>query len=247
MVTGFMAKLGATGAGKTCPQITIPMAASFYHVQDEANPSPYVGSIDLNSNAAVCKRGRYRVPAQGLVQLMVHNPEQTGIKLFAVPYDFRGMPAKTRTFLRQRTVATFKADAAGAAGVNRCGHNAPKLAYAVHLRFTCTKQGRIFLHEEIQVLFPHRAPDSTQKLTTFTEGPANPTFIPISPVKKLPGRFALLKGVVGLDSITSANSSPTRLYQVSDGIGAKPDPTYAPPLGDAIGPYQHASQCMIGN
>eukprot|EP00729_Bicosta_minor_P003258 gene3258-546_t len=246
LVSGFMAKLGASGSGKTPVQVTVPMSAQFYHVQEETTPSPYVGVIGLGGNqhgggddvdgAATTRpfpKGRYRVPAKGLVQLMVYNPERTGIKLFVVPYDFRKMPANTHTFLRQRTVTdparsaaaaaaaaeTPAATAAGGGGSSSSGNSGlgggrivalaavgagvgagvgasaltatavaasspSRLVYAVHLRFVCTKRGRVFLHKEIQVVFPHRAPDSTTKLNTFTEGPQDPTFIQTSPVKQ---------------------------------------------------------------
>lgn len=77
------------------------MSASFYHVPNDT-PSPYVGIIDLNSEKS-CQAagGRYRIPSKGLIQLMIYNPEQTGIKLFAVSYNFEDMPGNTRTFLRQ--------------------------------------------------------------------------------------------------------------------------------------------------
>ena len=246
------------------------MFVQFYHVQEENTPSPYVGVIDLSeigddngddatdvagTPASPFPNGRYRVPTKGLVQLMVYNPEQTGIKLFVVPYDFRKMPAHTHTFLRQRTVtdparsAAAAAAAAAAASVSNSmarsaapagggrgasvhtpgsaamhadpiTHAGPsKLVYAVHLRFASTTKGRIFLHKEIQVLFPHRAPDSTTKLETVTEGPENPKFIQTSPAKERARPAPPLQSAERLDSVPHPQI-PARAAAAGAGVGA---------------------------
>ncbi len=84
--------------------------------------------------------GRFRVPAAGVLQLLVSNPENTGIKVFIVKYDFRAMPPSTHTFLRQRT---FVGQSYGPPGVT--SSVAPQ--YAIHVRFMSSKSGKIYLYK----------------------------------------------------------------------------------------------------
>ena len=170
-VTGFMAEIGACGAGKTPKHITLDLPAAFYKLPGESSPSPYVGKIQLDDGHEAMPGGRYRVPTHGLVQVMIYNPERTGIKVFLVKYDFRDMPRRSRTFLRQRTfVETEDRDADG--------ERRRRLLYAIHLRFVCTRVGRVYLHKDIRVVFTHRAPDPSEKIKTITEGPSNPVYSP---------------------------------------------------------------------
>jgi hypothetical protein len=104
-------------------------------------PSPYVGTIDLATGLMEQKHpGRFRVPAAGVLQLLVSNPENTGIKVFIVKYDFRAMPPSTHTFLRQRT---FVGQSYGPPGVTSSA--APQ--YAIHVRFMSSKSGKIYLYK----------------------------------------------------------------------------------------------------
>eukprot|EP00041_Stephanoeca_diplocostata_P015518 m.296515 g.296515 ORF g.296515 m.296515 type:complete len:873 (+) comp20065_c0_seq2:238-2856(+) len=176
-VAGFVAELGACGAGRTPPHIKLPLPASFYKIPGEDTPSPYVGHVQLDAHPGVLPAGRYRIPVQGLVQLMVYNPERTGTKVFLVKYDLRDMPPKTHTFLRQRTFVEHEVRDSPAGPARTTS----RLLYAIHLRFVCTKPGRVYLHKDIRVVFSHRAPDKTEKVKTITEGPKNPSY---SPIKK---------------------------------------------------------------
>jgi hypothetical protein len=177
-VTGFMAEIGACGAGKTPKHITLDLPAAFYKLPGESSPSPYVGKIQLDDDHEEMPGGRYRVPTHGLVQVMIYNPERTGIKVFLVKYDFRDMPRRSRTFLRQRTFVEIPGER------DADGECRRRLLYAVHLRFICTRPGRVYLHKDIRVVFTHRAPDPSEKIKTITEGPSNPVYSPAA--KPLP-------------------------------------------------------------
>ncbi len=100
-VEGFMAKIGACGSGLCPKHVKLPLVTVFNHAQERGCPSPYVGVVNLEESLAETK-GRYQVPRKGMVQVMIFNPQQTGVKLFAVSYNFSDMPPRTRTFLRQR-------------------------------------------------------------------------------------------------------------------------------------------------
>lgn len=105
--TGFLADLACLGGKQR-----LPFNAIFYHVEHD---TPYVGTIDLNK--------RLKLPPKGIVQLTVINPSKTPIKTFLVKYDLSQMPAKTKTFIRQKTVTKSL------------------LRYAVHLKFKSSKKG----------------------------------------------------------------------------------------------------------
>ena len=209
-----MVNLGACGAGKTPPHLSLPLEASFYKIPGEPTPSPYVGVINLaQTGHDALKNGRYRVPAQGLVQLMITNPQKTGVKVFVVKYDFRKMPAKTTTFLRQRTFVEIDSPHGRA--------QRTKLFYAVHLRFLCTKAGRIYLHKEIRVVFSHRAPDMSDKVKTITEGPGNPVFSSVarsssaSSLKPPPAKSLSELSNLSLNSLSAASSASSSPNQTS--------------------------------
>jgi hypothetical protein len=123
--------------------------------------------IDLREGLRHQKHpGLFPVPAAGLLQLVLCNPEKTGVKVFAIKYDFRTMPANTHTFLRQRTHVSSAAGTRGA------------LRYAAHVRFVSSKRGQLYLYQDIRLIFAHRAPDVTEHQLTTTEGPSDPVFTP---------------------------------------------------------------------
>ena len=176
-VDGFMAKLGACGAGKCAKQVSLPLLTVFTQSPDQSSPSPYVGVINLEDGLADSK-GRFGVPRKGVVQVMIYNPNKTGIKIFAVTYDLTDMPPCTHTFLRQRQYVELDALSPGGAGKR------VSLRYAIHLRFCSSKSGHVYLHKEIRVVFSHRTPDESEKLKTSTQGPEAPAYSPCAPQPK---------------------------------------------------------------
>ena len=166
---GFMLDLVVCGGKKSMSHLSLPFEAVFYTAPGDPTPTPYVGVVDLAGTGGK-NAGRVHVPRRGIVQAVVHNPQRTGIKLFAVSYNLDDMPANTHTFLRQRSVlrvATHK-------------HNAGALRYLIHLRFVCSDHGRVYLYRQIQVIFAARAPDRGEHLDVTTDMPDSPRYIPQS-------------------------------------------------------------------
>lgn len=123
--------------------------------------------------------GAYRIPPKGQVQVVIKNENKTGIKLFLVPYDLTDMPVGTKTFLRQKSYvitpdipivqtgskafSSSSSDVVGAGGGG--GKEAEgQLRYMIQLNFCCPKEGRVFLWNNIRVVFANRTLDGKEKL-----------------------------------------------------------------------------------
>lgn len=176
-VQGFVAEISAAGLGWSASRLRLPLTATYYNLPDEEAPSPYVGMIDLRQELRTAKHpGMLRVPSAGLVQVMICNPERTGIKVFLIKYDFRAMPPSTHTFLRQRTFVSSSPLSRGT------------LRYAIHVRFVSSKRGHIYLHKDIRLIFSHRAPDVAEHQYTTLEGPTDPVFAPCDSFRCSPAK-----------------------------------------------------------
>jgi hypothetical protein len=95
--------------------------------------------------------GSYRIPAQGQLQIVLKNPNNTAVKLFLVPYDLSDMEPGQKTFIRQRSYSAgpiidmptssrrnFGTDRPEAALSNSEDPNdRPILRYLVHLHICC--------------------------------------------------------------------------------------------------------------
>lgn len=90
------------------------------------------------------------------------------------------MPPKTHTFLRQRTLLHQPATPSRAARRVLC--------FAVHLRFTCSRRGHLYLHRSLHVVFAGTAPDKDAVLETVLEGPRDPVFTPWPRARSTGGR-----------------------------------------------------------
>ncbi|KAK0082858.1 hypothetical protein PV326_006977 [Microctonus aethiopoides] len=89
--------------------------------------------------------------------------------MFVVLYDLSDMPARSHTFLRQRTLRD------------------KTLRYLIHLRFMSGKSGRIYLHTDIRIIICRRSDVDTasdfsseppKELRSYIHGPTNPKFSP---------------------------------------------------------------------
>ncbi|PSN52982.1 hypothetical protein C0J52_01113 [Blattella germanica] len=174
-VQGFTADLGASGS--FCPRhLVLPVTVFFYTLGDNDKVStPYLGHINLG------KKG-YTVPRSGTIQVTLFNPLGTVVKMFVVMYDLADMPPNSQTFLRQRTLY-MPANPTG-----KQPDNAQKwLRYLIHLRFSSSKSGRIYLHSDIRMIIFRKSDmdtatahgmDMAYELRSFTHGPTNPKFSP---------------------------------------------------------------------
>ncbi|KGL76806.1 Protein FAM214B, partial [Tinamus guttatus] len=178
-IEGFTAEIGASGS--YCPQhATLPVDVTYFDISEHSAPSPFLGVIDLE---ALGKKG-YSVPKTGTIQVTLFNPNKTVVKMFLVTYDFQDMPANHMTFLRHRIflVPVGEEEGAAAGSNNPPGTGQPRrvLCYLMHLRFHSSKSGKIYLHDNIRLLFSRKSIEVDSgipyELKSFTEMPRNPCY-----------------------------------------------------------------------
>ncbi|KAK3923146.1 Protein FAM214A [Frankliniella fusca] len=181
-VQGFTAEIGASGS--FCPRhLKLPVTVFFYTLGDYDKVStPYLGHINLG------KKG-YNVPRSGTIQVTLFNPMGTVIKMFVVMYDLTDMPPNSHTFLRQRTLymptGTEVSDDFPESDLTQ-----KWLRYLIHLRFSSSKSGRVYLHTDVRMIIFRKSDmdtasvhnnnnvDSGFELRSYTNGPVNPKFSP---------------------------------------------------------------------
>ncbi|KAF4795515.1 family with sequence similarity 214 member B [Turdus rufiventris] len=180
-IEGFTAEIGASGS--YCPQhVTLPVDVTYFDISEHSVPSPFLGVIDLE---ALGKKG-YSVPKAGTIQVTLFNPNKTVVKMFLVTYDFQDMPANHMTFLRHRIflVPVGEEEGSTVAPSDALGTSPPRrvLCYLMHLRFHSSKSGKIYLHDDIRLLFSRKSIEVDSgipyELKSFTEMPRNPCYSP---------------------------------------------------------------------
>ncbi|XP_073536473.1 atos homolog protein B isoform X1 [Phyllobates terribilis] len=184
-IEGFTAEIGASGS--YCPQhVTLPVEVTYFHISEHSAPSPFLGVIDLDG---VGRKG-YSVPSTGTIQVTLFNPNKTVVKMFLVTYDFKDMPVNHVTFLRHRIFLVPVQENDGESEGPHCasGGAAAKekakriLCYLMHLRFQRSKSGKIYLNEDIRLLFSRKSIEMDTgipyELKSFTEAPKNPKYSP---------------------------------------------------------------------
>ncbi|XP_009958140.1 PREDICTED: protein FAM214B [Leptosomus discolor] len=180
-IEGFTAEIGASGS--YCPQhATLPVDVTYFDISEHSAPSPFLGVIDLE---ALGKKG-YSVPKAGTIQVTLFNPNKTVVKMFLVTYDFQDMPANHMTFLRHRIflVPVGEEEGVTMAPSDPPGTSPPRrvLCYLMHLRFHSSKSGKIYLHDDIRLLFSRKSIEVDSgipyELKSFTEMPRNPCYSP---------------------------------------------------------------------
>uniref|UniRef100_A0A0B8RRE6 Atos homolog protein B n=1 Tax=Philothamnus irregularis TaxID=1899461 RepID=A0A0B8RRE6_9SAUR len=175
-IGGFTAEIGASGS--YCPQhATLPVEVTYFDIAEHNAPSPFLGVIDLE---ALGKKG-YSIPRTGTIQVTLFNPNKTVVKMFLVTYDFHDMPANHITFLRHRIFLVPVGE--GEAPVSDlAGQPKRVLCYLMHLRFHSSKSGKIYLHDNIRLLFSRKSIEMDSgipyELKSFTELPRNPCYSP---------------------------------------------------------------------
>nr|XP_014433879.1 protein FAM214B [Pelodiscus sinensis] len=101
--------------------------------------------------------------------------------MFLVTYDFQDMPANHVTFLRHR-IFLVPVEEEGPSDSACAGLPRRVLCYLMHLRFHSSKSGKIYLHDDIRLLFSRKSIEVDSgipyELKSFTEMPRNPCYSP---------------------------------------------------------------------
>ncbi|XDV21259.1 hypothetical protein PO909_026383 [Leuciscus waleckii] len=174
-IEGFTAEIGASGS--YCPQhATLPVQVTYYDTSEHSAPSPFLGVILLEP---LGKKG-YSVPKAGTIQVTLFNPNKTVVKMFLVTYNFGDMPVNHMTFLRHRIFLVPVDEGEGQEG--SLSDRKKILCYLIHLRFQSSKSGKIYLHNDIRLLFSRKSIEVDTgipyELKSFTEVPRNPKYSP---------------------------------------------------------------------
>ncbi|KAJ8414860.1 hypothetical protein AAFF_G00023830 [Aldrovandia affinis] len=174
-IEGFTAEIGASGS--YCPQhATLPVQVTYYDISEHSAPSPFLGVIYLEP---LGKKG-YSVPKAGTIQVTLFNPNKTVVKMFLVTYNFGDMPVNHLTFLRHRIFLVPVEEGEGPEG----GATDRKkiLCYLIHLRFQSSKSGKLYLHDDIRLLFSRKSIEVDTGIPyeqkSYTEVPRNPKYSP---------------------------------------------------------------------
>ncbi|XP_061762106.1 atos homolog protein B [Nerophis ophidion] len=177
-IEGFTAEIGASGS--YCPQhVTLPVQVTYYDISEHSAPSPFLGVISLEH---LGKKG-YNIPKAGTIQVTLFNPNKTVVKMFLVTYNLDDMPTNHMTFLRHRIflmpVGEGKEEEEKKHGLLE---SRKILCYLIHLRFHSSKSGKIYLHNDIRLLFSRKPVEVDTgipyELKSFTEVPSNPKYSP---------------------------------------------------------------------
>ncbi|XP_071388974.1 LOW QUALITY PROTEIN: atos homolog protein B [Centroberyx affinis] len=180
-IEGFTAEIGASGS--YCPQhATLPVQVTYYDISEHSAPSPFLGVISLEP---LGKKG-YSIPKAGTIQVTLFNPNKTVVKMFLVTYNFGDMPVNHMTFLRHRIFLVPVEEGVEGKGEGPPGGGALDrkkiLCYLIHLRFQSSKSGKIYLHNDIRLLFSRKSIEVDTgipyELKSFTEVPRNPKYSP---------------------------------------------------------------------
>ncbi|XP_028313556.1 atos homolog protein B [Gouania willdenowi] len=178
-IEGFTAEIGASGS--YCPQhVTLPVQVTYYDISEHSAPSPFLGVISLEP---LGKKG-YSIPKAGTIQVTLFNPNKTVVKMFLVTYNFGDMPVNHITFLRHRIFLMPVEEAlegkGGASSGIGLSDRKKILCYLIHLRFQSSKSGKIYLHNDIRLLFSRKPIEVDTgipyELKSFTEVPRNPKY-----------------------------------------------------------------------
>lgn len=164
ILEGFNLDIGAIGS--FCPtHLKNKLTVRYFSTVDDspiASPSPYLGVFKIPKTRAY-KRG-YLIPNSGHVQLTLFNPEGTVVKIFSIPFDYSDMPPSSKTILRQRIMLACS----------------KRLKYLVHLRISSSRSGKLYLHNEIRLVFttvnPGHADSKTEEEVIILNECPSPKF-----------------------------------------------------------------------
>lgn len=158
--------------------------------EDDMKPSRLAKGEQNNSSASprAPPGGSYRIAEKGQVQIIIKNPNNTAIKVFVVPYDLKGMPSGTKTFIRQRMYSAAPIidgpiSSSSPSPKTETKTRRPILRYLIHLHICSPSKNRYYLYKTIRVVFANRVPDGKEALRTEIQFP-EPRFSPWKPTRE---------------------------------------------------------------
>ena len=129
---------------------------------------------------------------------MIKNPSCTAIKVFLIPYDFRDMPANTKTFIRQKSYAIAskspnysgpttrprRDSLTGEGSSTSPSHhlNPDRLKFAIHLHFQMTHKKTLYLTSQLRLVFSPRPLEGDEKLKIVYQAPNFPKYQVLTPL-----------------------------------------------------------------
>uniref|UniRef100_A0A3B1K712 Atos homolog protein B n=1 Tax=Astyanax mexicanus TaxID=7994 RepID=A0A3B1K712_ASTMX len=182
-IEGFTAEIGASGS--YCPQhATLPVQVTYYDTSEHSAPSPFLVRIALHSPQTIILFAKFYVLFSEFSVQTLFNPNKTVVKMFLVTYNFGDMPVNHMTFLRHRIflVPVEEGEGSGEGPESSAPDRKKILCYLIHLRFQSSKSGKIYLHNDIRLLFSRKSIEVDTgipyELKSFTEVPRNPKYSP---------------------------------------------------------------------
>jgi hypothetical protein len=210
--------------------------------------------------------GSYRIPAQGQLQIVLKNPNNTAVKLFLVPYDLSDMEAGQKTFIRQRSYSAgpiidmpnssrknLGTDRPEAALSNSEDPNdRPILRYLIHLHICCPSKDRYYLYKSIRVVFANRVPDGKEKLRNEIQLP-EPRYSTYKPTRdsvtlhntSSAGAQLTVEKAFRHRSAGWPLSGSQQAYDQIDGLTRRPPPP--PPAVQFTGPLSTSASSGFGS
>lgn len=189
--------------------------------------------------------GSYRIPAQGQLQIVLKNPNNTAVKLFLVPYDLSDMEPGQKTFIRQRSYSAGPIIDMPSASRKNLGTDRPEAAlsnsedpndrpilrYLIHLHICCPSKSRYYLYKSIRVVFANRVPDGKEKLRNEIQLP-EPRYSAYKPMRdSVPSQHASSTGAQPTAekafrrrSAAWPLSRSQQTYDQIDGLSQRPPP-----------------------
>ncbi|KAH4116190.1 hypothetical protein HBI04_140410 [Parastagonospora nodorum] len=185
--------------------------------------------------------GSYRIPAQGQLQIVLKNPNNTAVKLFLVPYDLSDMEPGQKTFIRQRSysagpIIDMPSQSRKNLGTNRPEaalsnsedpNDRPILRYLIHLHICCPSKGRYYLYKSIRVVFANRVPDGKEKLRNEIQLP-EPRYSTYKPMRDSAAAQHASPQIISDKSNRRRSaawplSRPQQTYDQIDGLAQRPN------------------------
>uniref|UniRef100_A0A7E4W550 DUF4210 domain-containing protein n=1 Tax=Panagrellus redivivus TaxID=6233 RepID=A0A7E4W550_PANRE len=186
LLNGFKLQMSVVGSTFSVPHTELPMSTYFFDVSADDAPSLYLGHCAFIESPF--GRKAVHIPKKCVIQATLFNPQNSVVRIFLLKVDVTDMPPRSRTFIRQRTVAASLLD----------GTPLPSgLRYLLHLRLATNRSGKVFMHTDVRLLFSANQTDldmmnisfdadgnavdgdASYDLVTSTDMPSQPKYSPL--------------------------------------------------------------------